>query len=90
MPDPVPVMVLARLAVHREWQGRGIGKGLVREAVLKTLQASRHIGISAIIVHALRDDVRQYYEALGFRPSPLDPLTLMISLKGLARKLGLE
>ena len=90
MPDPIPVMLLGRLAIDQDWQGLGVGKGLVREAVLRTLQASSHIGLSAIVVHALTDDAHHYYESLGFRPSPLDPMTLMISLKGLSKRLGIQ
>lgn len=77
MPEPVPVMILARLAVDRRWQGRA----LVRDAVLRTLQAAEIAGIRALLVHALTPQARQFYEKLGFRPSPLDPLVQMITLQ---------
>lgn len=89
MPDPVPVVVLARLAVHVDWQGLGLGGSLLREAVLRSLQAGRHVGIRGMVVHALHDRARAFYEAFGFRPSRLDDMTLMAPLEGLREHLGL-
>ena len=89
MPDPIPVTVLARLAVHQDWQGHGLGRSLVREAVLRSLQASDHVAIKGIVVHALHERARTFYEDLGFERSRLDELTLMASLKGLRQALGL-
>jgi len=80
MPDPVPVMVLGRLAVHRAYQGRGIGRGLLRDAVLRTLQAADIGGIRAILVHAVSEDAKRFYESCGFAVSPVDPMTLMITV----------
>ena len=80
MPDPLPVMILGRLAVDRQWQGRSIGSGLLRDAVLRTLQAAEIAGIRAILVHAISEDARRFYEASGFHPSPLEPMTLMITV----------
>ncbi len=87
MPNPVPVMILARLAVDRDFQGYSLGKGLVREAVLRSLQASEHGGIRGLVVHALNERVSDFYENLGFQRSRLDDLTLMASLKTLHDKL---
>ena len=87
MPDPVPVMVLGRLAVDREFQGRGVARGLLRDAVLRTLQASEIAGVRAILVHAISEDARRFYEACGFIQSPLNPMTLMITITGAARAL---
>ncbi|MGH6895283.1 MAG: GNAT family N-acetyltransferase [Geminicoccaceae bacterium] len=81
MPDPIPVMVLGRLAVDRRFQGRGLGKALLREAILRTLQAADLAGIRAILVHAKDEQARAFYERCGFLASPLDPLTLMLPLK---------
>ena len=81
MPDPVPVMVLGRLAVDQAYQGRGIGQGLLRDAVLRTLQASEIAGIRALLVHAISEDARRFYEKWDFVSSPVDPMTLMITLK---------
>jgi GNAT superfamily N-acetyltransferase len=78
MPDPIPVMILGRLAVDRAYQKRGLGVGLLRDAVLRTLQAAAIGGIRAILVHAISDDAKRFYERNGFSTSPVDPMTLMI------------
>jgi GNAT superfamily N-acetyltransferase len=83
MPDPVPVVVLARLAVDRSLQGRGVGRALMRDAGLRVLQAADTIGIRGLIAHALSENAQGFYVQLGFEPSPLDPLTLMITLADL-------
>ena len=80
MPDPVPVMIIGRLAVHKDYQGRQIGPGLLRDAVLRTLQAAEIAGVRAILVHAISERARKFYEGCGFIPSPMDPMTLMITV----------
>ena len=80
MPDPVPVMIIGRLAVHKDFQGRKIGPGLLRDAVLRTLQAANIAGVRAILVHAISEQARQFYEDCGFIASPMDPMTLMITV----------
>jgi GNAT superfamily N-acetyltransferase len=80
MPDPLPVMVLARLAVDQEFQGHGIGTGLLRDAILRTVQAAEIAGIRAILVHALSETAARFYEQYGFAASPVNPLTLMITV----------
>ena len=85
MPDPVPVMILGRLAVDREFQGQGIGSGLLRDALLRTLHAAEIAGIRAVLVHAISDRARRFYEAGGFRPSPVNPMTLMVTLAEVER-----
>jgi GNAT superfamily N-acetyltransferase len=80
MPDPVPVMVLGRLAVDEAYQGRGIGRGLLRDAILRTVQAAEIGGIRAMLVHAISEDAKRFYETCGFSESPLDPMTLMITM----------
>ena len=87
MPDPIPVMILGRLAVDREWQGRSIGKGLLRDAILRTLQASQIGGIRAILVHAISEEAKRFYERYGFASSPLDPMTLMVTVADAKRVL---
>ena len=81
MPDSIPVMVIGRLAVDCNWQGKGIGRALVSDAVLRTLQAANIAGIRAILVHAISEEAKQFYEKCGFIPSPLAPMTLMITVK---------
>ena len=80
MPDPIPVVLLARLAVDDGWHGRGIGRSLFRDAARRVLQAAETIGIRGIVVHALSTKARDFYLALGFDPSPTKPMMLMVSL----------
>ena len=87
MPEPVPVMVLGRLAIDARYQNCGLGRALLRDAVLRTLQAADIAGIRAILVHAISEDAKRFYERCGFRPSPVDPMTLMITLRDAEREL---
>jgi GNAT superfamily N-acetyltransferase len=80
MPDPLPVMVLGRLAVDKSLQRRGIGKGLLRDAVLRTVQAAEIAGIRAILVHAISEPAKRFYEGCGFMASPIDPLTVVLTV----------
>jgi GNAT superfamily N-acetyltransferase len=80
MPDPVPVMIIGRLAVHKHFQGSRIGSGLLRDAVLRTLQAADIAGVRAILVHAISEQARRFYEDCGFIASSIDPMTLMITV----------
>lgn len=83
MPDPVPVAILARLAVDQDWHRCGLGRGLFQDAAYRVLNASSAIGIRGILVHAISEDARAFYLSLGFEQSPLDPMTLMITLADL-------
>lgn len=78
---PVPIMLLARLAVAAGWQGRGIGMGLLKDAMRRTLQAADIAGIRAFAVHAKDAEARQFYEHFGFVASPVDPLHLYLLIK---------
>ncbi len=89
MPDPIPVMIIGRLAVDLHWQGKGIGRGLLRDAVLRTLKAAEIAGIRAILVHAISEEARQFYEQYRFTASTLEPLTLMVKVSDVANSLGL-
>ncbi|WP_229490915.1 GNAT family N-acetyltransferase [Pseudoduganella namucuonensis] len=84
MPDPIPVVLLGRLAVDLRFQGEGLGRALLHDAGLRVLQAAKTIGIRGLLVHAVNDDVRAFYQKLGFAASPLDPMTLMITLADLS------
>lgn len=88
MPDPIPVVVLGRLAIDWSLQGRGIGRALVRDALLRVAQASEAIGVRGVLVHALSEEARAFYQAVGFEPSPLDPMTLMATMGDLRREAG--
>ncbi len=78
---PVPVMVLARLAVARNWQGQGVGADLLKDAMLRTLQAADIAGIRALLVHAKDERARAFYAHFDFVPSQSDPLHLFVLLK---------
>ena len=87
MPEPIPVVVLARLAVDRAYQGRGLGRGMFRDAARRVARAADSIGIWGIIVHAISEEARRFYITLGFDPSPADAMTLMVTLRDLSRAL---
>ena len=84
MPEPIPIVILARLAVDRAYHGRGLGRGMFRDAALRVVQAADTIGIRGIIVHAISEEARRFYVALGFDPSPGDAMTLMVTLRDLS------
>ena len=88
MPDPIPVMILGRLAVDKAFQGQGVGVGLLRDAVLRTMQAAEIAGIRALLVHAISEDAKRFYAHCGFIPSPIHPMTLMITLSEAEKELG--
>ena len=89
MPDPVPAMLLGRLAVHKNYQKRGIGPGLLKDAVLRTAQAADIAGIRAIYVNARDEKAASFYRYFGFVPSPGDPLLLMVKLTDIKATVGL-
>jgi GNAT superfamily N-acetyltransferase len=78
---PVPIMLLARLAVAASWQGKGLGSGLLKDAMLRTLQAADIAGIRAFAVHAKDDAAKSFYERIDFVPLPSDPYHLFRLLK---------
>jgi GNAT superfamily N-acetyltransferase len=80
MPDPIPVAILGRLAIDRAQQGRGLGRALFRDCALRVAHAADTIGIRGIVVHAISDQAKAFYQALGFDPSPAEPMTLMVTL----------
>jgi len=80
MPDPVPVMVLARLAVDQGFQGHKLGGAMLQNAVQRTLAVAGDAGIRALLVHAINESSRQFYIHYGFEPSPVNTMTLMLLL----------
>ena len=80
MPDPVPVLVLGRLAVDRLAQGKQLGDALLQDAVKRAVGVSANAGIRALLVHALSDRAKQFYLQYGFQASTLHPMTLMMRL----------
>ncbi len=85
---PVPIMLLARLAVTTAWHGHGLGAGLLKDAMRRTLQAADIAGIRAFAVHSMDDTARRFYEHFGFIPSPTDPLHLFLLIKDIRRIAG--
>lgn len=78
---PIPVMILARLAVDTSHQGKGLGKALLKDALLRTAQASDIAGIRCVLVHAKDESARQWYESFDFEPSPVDPYQMFLLIK---------
>ncbi|MBB3636857.1 GNAT superfamily N-acetyltransferase [Mycolicibacterium sp. BK607] len=81
MPDPVPVILLSRLAIDRKEQGKGLGAQLLRDAITRAVAAAEIIGVRALLVHALHEQARAFYAHFDFEPSPTDPLHLLLLIK---------
>lgn len=88
MPDPIPVVVLARLAVDHAYQGRGLARALFRDAARRVATAADVIGIRGIVVHAISQEAKKLYLALGFDPCPHEPMTLVVTLSDLRATLA--
>jgi len=87
MPDPIPVVVLGRLAVDLGLQGQGVGRALVRDAALRVVQSAHLIGIRGMLIHAISTDAKHFYERLGFDVSPMDTMMLMATVADLQANL---
>ena len=87
MPDPIPVVVIGRLAIHRDWQGQRLGRALLRDAVLRTLNAAEVAGVRAILVHAISEDAKRFYQSCSFMESPTNPMTLVVTLEDIKKAL---
>ena len=87
-PDPVPAVLMGRLAIDTKAQGSGLGRFLVRDAILSTLAAADRIGVRILLVHALHERAATFYEKLGFKRSPTDPLHLYVLLADARKSLG--
>ena len=88
MPDQIPVAVLARLAVDRAYQGRGLGRAMFRDAARRVAYAADAIGIRGMVVHAISEEAQKFYLALGFDPCPHEPMTLVVTLSDLRAALS--
>lgn len=84
---PIPIILLARLAVDQREAGKGLGKGLLKDALLRTIQAADIGGLRAMLTHAKDEDAKQFYQKFGFEESPIQPLTLMLSIKDIRASL---
>jgi GNAT superfamily N-acetyltransferase len=90
MPDPIPVVVLARLAVARSYQGRGLGRAMFRDAAQRVAHAADTIGIRGIVVHAISEEARRFYIAVGFDPCPAASMTLVVTLADIRAAIDLS
>jgi GNAT superfamily N-acetyltransferase len=87
MPDPIPVVVLARLAIGRKHQRQGLGRALFQNAAHRVIHAADTIGIRGMLVHAISDEAKAFYIGLGLEPSPVEPMTLMTTVVDLRASL---
>lgn len=87
MPNPIPVIVLGRLAIDHRKQGVGLGSALLRDALLRTWNVSKEIGVRALLVHTLTEKAKNFYLHHGFQESPIEPLTLMLNLTSISHAL---
>lgn len=81
MPNPLPVLLLGRLAVDKRYHNQGIGKALLRDAMLRAVNVSGDAGVFALLVHAISDQAKQFYLSRGFVESPLQAMTLLITIE---------
>lgn len=88
MPDPIPVVVLGRLAVDRSLQGNGLGRALIRDAGHRVLRAASIIGVRGVLVDAISGEAKAFYLAVGMSASPIDPMTLLVTLADLRASLS--
>ena len=84
MPNPIPVLLIGRLAVDQQFQGYGVGRALVKNAILRAHRVSDEVGVKAVLVHAISDDAKRFYLKFGFVESPVEPRTLCFSLTSLS------
>lgn len=84
---PIPIILLARLAVDVREKGRGLGKGLLRDAMLRTIQAADIGGLRAMLTRAKDEEAKHFYQKFGFEESPVSPLTLMLNIQDIRTNL---
>ena len=87
MPEPIPVAILGRLAVHRDWSGRGLGADLLKDAVLRATRLAGEMGIRALVCHVISAQAKRFYLQHAFIESPIEPMTVMLNVAKLARAL---
>ena len=89
MPEPIPVVVLGRLAVHSDWNAQCVGAGLLKDAVLRTAKLAEEMGIRALLCHAIDESAKEFYLHHGFIESPIEPLMVMLNIARIAKGLKL-
>jgi GNAT superfamily N-acetyltransferase len=88
MPDPIPVIILGRLAVDSRYQGKRLGAALLKDAMLRTLSVANNVGVRGLLVHAISENAKRFYLQYGFQESPIEPMTLFLSIKNIYRHLS--
>ena len=88
MPEPIPVMVIARSAIDSAYQKQGLGSALLKDALLRVIAAAQIAGIRAVLLHAMSDDAKRFYERAGFHEYPVDPMMMMITLAEVEKNLS--
>ena len=86
-PDPVPVLVIGRLAIHQAHHQKGLGTALLNDAIRRAMQAAEIAGVTALLVHAISGPARRFYRSRGFIESPVEPMTLVLMLATIAQAL---
>ncbi len=88
MPNPIPVIVLGRLAIDRRFHGEKLGSALLKDAIQRTIIISEHVGVKALLVHAISEEAKNFYLYHNFIESPLESMTLLLSMKNKERLTG--
>jgi len=88
MPEPIPVIVLGRLAVDKSYQGQRLSSALLKDAMLRTVTIANNVGVRGLLVHAISEDAKRFYLKYGFQESPMDPMTLLISIKNIKKHIS--
>lgn len=89
-PDPIPVLVLGRLAIHKNHQQSGLGTALLRDAIMRSLRAAEIAGVTALLVHAISEEAKRFYRSRGFLESPIRPMTMCLMLSTVSKTLASE
>lgn len=90
MPEPIPVIVLGRLAIDTQHQGHRLGTALLKDAMLRTLSIAQNVGVRGLLVHSISIEAKQFYVSHGFQVSPVDPMILLLSVQHIVRQMGLD
>ncbi|PCI45381.1 MAG: GNAT family N-acetyltransferase [Moraxellaceae bacterium] len=88
MPEPIPVIVLGRLAIDTDYQAQRLGAALLKDAMLRTLTIANNVGVRGLLVHAISTQGKQFYLKYGFQESPIEPMTLLISIKNIRQHIS--
>ena len=88
MPEPIPVIVLGRLAIDKSHQGQRLGAALLKDAMLRTITIANNVGVRGLLVHAISEDAKRFYLKYGFQVSPMEPMTLLLSVTNIKKNLA--